>query len=55
VRRRNAVLAVHRKIYEKIRDGDPAQAGEAMRQHITEYVTYAERKFPAALDKLIKW
>jgi DNA-binding FadR family transcriptional regulator len=55
VRRRNAVLAVHRRIYEAIRDGDSEQAGEAMRQHIAEYVTYAERKFPAALDKLIKW
>ena len=55
VRRRNAVLAVHRRIYETIRDGDPEQAGEAMRRHIAEYVTYAERKFPAALDKLIKW
>jgi GntR family transcriptional regulator, transcriptional repressor for pyruvate dehydrogenase complex len=55
VRRRNAVLAAHRKIYETIRDGDSEQAGEAMRRHIAEYVTYAERKFPAALDKLIKW
>jgi len=26
-----------------------------MRCHVAEYVTYAERKFPAALDKLIKW
>jgi GntR family transcriptional regulator, transcriptional repressor for pyruvate dehydrogenase complex len=49
------VLAVHRGIYEAIRDGKPEQAGEAMRRHIDEYLTYAERKFPAALDKLIKW
>ena len=53
--RRNAVLAAHRRIYETIRDGDSEQAGEAMRRHVAEYVTYAERKFPAALDKLIKW
>jgi GntR family transcriptional repressor for pyruvate dehydrogenase complex len=55
VRRRNAVLAAHRRIYDTIRDGDSAQAGEAMRRHVAEYVTYAERKFPAALDNLIKW
>jgi DNA-binding FadR family transcriptional regulator len=55
VRRRNAVLAAHRRIYEAIRDGDSEQAGEFMGRHISEYVTYAERKFPAALDKLIKW
>jgi GntR family transcriptional repressor for pyruvate dehydrogenase complex len=55
VRRRNAVLAVHRRIYETIRDGDCEQAAEAMCRHVAEYVTYAERKFPAALDKLIKW
>jgi GntR family transcriptional regulator, transcriptional repressor for pyruvate dehydrogenase complex len=55
VRRRHAVLAVHRGIYEAIRDGKAEQAGEAMRQHIAEYLTYAERKFPTALDKPIKW
>ena len=55
VRRRNAVLAAHRRIYETIRVGDSEQAGEAMRGHVAEYVTYAERKFPVALDKLIKW
>ena len=55
VRRRNAVLAAHRRIYEKIRGGDSREAGKAMRGHVAEYVTYAERKFPAALDKLIKW
>jgi len=55
VRRRNAVLAAHRRIYETIRAGDSEQAAEAMCRHVAEYVTYAERKFPAALDKLIKW
>jgi GntR family transcriptional regulator, transcriptional repressor for pyruvate dehydrogenase complex len=55
VRRRNAVLVAHRRIYETIRAGDSEQAAEAMCRHVAEYVTYAERKFPAALDKLIKW
>jgi GntR family transcriptional regulator, transcriptional repressor for pyruvate dehydrogenase complex len=55
VRRRTAVLAVHRRIYDTIRAGDSEQAAEAMCVHVAEYVTYAERKFPAALDKLIKW
>lgn len=55
VRRRNAVLAAHRKIYDAIADGKAYQAGEAMRSHVDEYVTYALRKYPAALDKMIKW
>jgi GntR family transcriptional repressor for pyruvate dehydrogenase complex len=55
VRRRNAVLAAHRSIYDAIKGGDPAQAGQAMRKHVDEYVTYAVKKYPAALDKLIKW
>ncbi len=55
LRRRNAVLAAHRRIYEAIRDGDAEKAGEVMGRHIAEYVTYAERKFPAALEALIKW
>jgi len=55
VRRRNAVLAAHRRIYEAIRDGKAERAREAMGSHVAEYVTYAERKFPAALDKPIIW
>jgi GntR family transcriptional regulator, transcriptional repressor for pyruvate dehydrogenase complex len=55
VRRRTAVLAAHRRIYEAIRDGNSEQARTAMGRHVAEYVTYAERKFPAALDKPIKW
>jgi GntR family transcriptional repressor for pyruvate dehydrogenase complex len=55
LRRRNAVLAAHRRIYEAIRDGKADQARDAMSSHVAEYKTYAERKFPAALDKMIKW
>jgi GntR family transcriptional repressor for pyruvate dehydrogenase complex len=55
VRRRNVVLAAHRKIFEAIRDGKTERAGEAMRAHVAESTAYAERKFPGALDKLIKW
>ncbi len=55
VRRRNAVLAAHRRIYEAIRDGNSEQARDNMGSHVAEYVTYAERKYPAALDKPIRW
>jgi GntR family transcriptional regulator, transcriptional repressor for pyruvate dehydrogenase complex len=55
VRRRNAVLAAHRKIYEAIRNGNAEQAGDTMRSHVAEYAIYAERKYPAALDRPIKW
>jgi GntR family transcriptional regulator, transcriptional repressor for pyruvate dehydrogenase complex len=55
VRRRNAVLAAHREIFEAIRDGKTERAGETMRTHVAEYTRYADRKYPTALDKLIKW
>jgi len=54
-RQRRAVLAAHRGIYEAIEDGDAERAHVAMGGHVAEYITYAERKFPDALDKPIRW
>ncbi len=53
--RRQIVLAAHREIFEAIRSGDPTLAGESMRKHIQEYVTYAQRELPQVLNQPITW
>lgn len=53
--KRKAVLAAHRTIYEAIEKGDPSSAEGAMEAHIQEYFTYAVRRFPDAMDRLIVW
>jgi GntR family transcriptional regulator, transcriptional repressor for pyruvate dehydrogenase complex len=54
-RRRQAVLRAHQEIFEAIRDTDAERAEKSMRAHIDEYLTYATRKYPEALDKPIRW
>jgi GntR family transcriptional regulator, transcriptional repressor for pyruvate dehydrogenase complex len=54
-KRRQAVLKAHQEIFEAIRDAEPDQAEKSMRAHIDEYVVYASRKFPDAMDKPIRW
>jgi GntR family transcriptional regulator, transcriptional repressor for pyruvate dehydrogenase complex len=55
LRRRQAVLRVHEEIFDAIRNAQPELAEKAMRAHIDEYLTYASRKYPEALDKPIRW
>jgi DNA-binding FadR family transcriptional regulator len=55
IKRRQAVLRAHQEIFEAIRDSQPDQAEKSMRAHIDEYLVYAARKFPDALDKPIRW
>ena len=55
VKRRQAVLKAHQEIFEAIRDSEPEQAEKSMRTHIDEYLMYASRKYPDALDKPIRW
>jgi len=55
VRRRQAVLRAHQEIFEAIRDAEPERAEKSMRAHIDEYLEYASRKYPEALDKPIRW
>jgi len=54
-KRRQAVLQAHREIFEAIRAADPGRAEKSMRAHIDEYLLYAARKYPEALDKPIRW
>jgi GntR family transcriptional regulator, transcriptional repressor for pyruvate dehydrogenase complex len=54
-KRRQAVLRAHTEILEAIRDADADRAEKSMRAHIDEYLTYATRKYPEALEKPIRW
>ncbi|WP_435742013.1 FadR/GntR family transcriptional regulator [Nocardioides sp. SYSU DS0663] len=53
--RRSAVHKAHLSIYEAVATRDPAASAEAMRDHIDQYLRYAERKFPDVLEAPIVW
>jgi len=55
VLRRHAVLRAHRTILDAISEGRADDAEDAMRTHIEEYLTYAGRRYPEALERLITW
>jgi GntR family transcriptional repressor for pyruvate dehydrogenase complex len=55
VRRRLAVLKAHRSIFDAIQAKDGDLAESAMRDHIDEYLTYANKKFPESMERLITW
>lgn len=53
--RRLAVVKAHTSIYDAIATRDPEASAEAMRDHIAQYLTYAEKKFPDVLAAPIVW
>jgi DNA-binding FadR family transcriptional regulator len=53
--RRVAILKAHDGIFQALKAHDAGASEERMREHIGEYVTYAERKFPELLDQVIRW
>lgn len=53
--RRTAVHKAHLNIYEAIASRDPAASAEAMTDHISQYLKYAEKKFPDVLAAPITW
>lgn len=53
--RRVAILKAHDEIYRALVARDPEASEQRMREHINEYVKYAERKFPEVLDQVIRW
>jgi GntR family transcriptional regulator, transcriptional repressor for pyruvate dehydrogenase complex len=53
--RRKAILKAHEAIYAALLQRDPAESEVRMREHIEEYVGYAERKFPEVLGQVIQW
>lgn len=53
--RRSAVYKAHSRIYEAIASRDASASAEAMADHITEYLKYADRKFPDVMSAPIVW
>lgn len=53
--RRVAILKAHDEIFQALSAHDPDASEQRMREHIDQYVVYAERKFPEVLDQVIRW
>jgi GntR family transcriptional repressor for pyruvate dehydrogenase complex len=53
--RRGPILKAHQRILHALQQHDPEAARETMREHIGEYVRYAERKFPEVLNRRVIW
>ena len=54
-RRRSAVVAAHRRIYEALASGDPEQARSTMAEHVGEFSKYLEKYYPAVFDSPVRW
>ncbi|MGB6057156.1 MAG: FCD domain-containing protein [Microthrixaceae bacterium] len=54
-RRRSAVIAAHRQIYEALASGDPALAHSTMERHVSEFARYLERYYPTVFDSPMRW
>jgi GntR family transcriptional regulator, transcriptional repressor for pyruvate dehydrogenase complex len=53
--RRQAIIKAHDEILQALKARDPEASEERMREHIDQYVTYAQRKFPEVLDQVVRW
>lgn len=53
--RRQAILKAHVEILNALRDHDPVASEERMREHISAYERYVQRKFPQVLKETIPW
>lgn len=53
--RRGAVLLEHTAVVDAIRDGDPARAETAMRDHMLKLTAGFERQYASLRDGLIGW
>jgi GntR family transcriptional repressor for pyruvate dehydrogenase complex len=54
-RRRSAVVAAHRRIYEALASGDPDLARSTMATHVSEFARYLERYYPSVFDSPMRW
>jgi len=52
---RETTLKAHTQIYEALNSHDADLSEDRMRDHINEYVRYAERKFPELLSQVLPW
>ena len=52
---RDAIVSAHRRIYLALEAGDAEMAEAAMRIHIGEFASYAERNYAHVLDQPLRW
>lgn len=52
---REHVLDEHQRIFDAIRAGKPDRAATAMREHLNDFATYLDRKYPAVMDTPLTW
>lgn len=53
--RRRAIIKAHDDILQALAKRDPESSEARMRDHVKEYVAYANRKFPELLERTIRW
>jgi|SRR5699024_10131838 len=53
--RRVAVHEAHLQIYKALAARDTQASADAMTEHIQQYLTYAERKYPEVLNEPVTW
>ncbi|WAC56605.1 FadR/GntR family transcriptional regulator [Gordonia sp. SL306] len=53
--RRKATLAAHESIYTAMSERDAGASMAAMREHIDDYLSYAEKKFPDIIRSVVRW
>jgi GntR family transcriptional repressor for pyruvate dehydrogenase complex len=53
--RREAILGAHQEIFDSLSARDPLLAEKLMHDHISAYVTYAEKKYRDVMDHVVWW
>jgi GntR family transcriptional repressor for pyruvate dehydrogenase complex len=53
--KQEAIVSAHRRIYQAIDAGDSEMAEAAMRIHIGEFASHAERHYAHLLDEPLRW
>jgi DNA-binding FadR family transcriptional regulator len=53
--RRRAILKAHEAIFEALSARSPEAAEQSMKDHLIEYIRYAEKTYPDLLDRVIPW
>jgi GntR family transcriptional repressor for pyruvate dehydrogenase complex len=55
LRRRKAVLAAHRRIFDAIAAHDSEAAREAMHDHVVAFTRYTQKHYPHAAEGTLRW
>lgn len=52
---REHVWQEHQRIYEAVKAGRVNQAATAMREHVEDFASFLERRYPRVLDQPLRW